>query len=168
MRLGLLWRELAAADELCHERVILGQLLELAVADQVGARVADVTDPHAVAVHERDRHRRAHARDGCVVGLALVDAPVCLLDQSVDPLPAVASAVARIVAERCRSEARGDLAGLRAADSVGHGEERRLADVGVLVEPAPAPGIRGGRASPESQSSYLNSVSPIRTMSPGV
>ena len=47
VRLGLLRRELAAADELGDERVVLGQLLELAVADEVRARVADVADPDA-------------------------------------------------------------------------------------------------------------------------
>ena len=40
--LGLLGRELAAADELGDQRVVLGQLLELAVADQVGAAVPHV------------------------------------------------------------------------------------------------------------------------------
>ena len=55
VRLGLLRRELAAAHELADERVVLRQLLELAVADAVGARVADVAegDRAARAVDER-------------------------------------------------------------------------------------------------------------------
>ena len=51
-----------AADELGDERVVVGQLLELAVADAVGARVADMADRDAVVLDERGGHRRAHAR----------------------------------------------------------------------------------------------------------
>ena len=90
MALGLLGRELAAADELGDQRVVLGQLLELAVADQVGARVADVADRDVAVLDERDRHRRAHPRGGGVLRLPLVDAAVGLLDQVVDPLLAAA------------------------------------------------------------------------------
>ena len=38
-------REPPAADELGDERVVVGQLLERAVADAVGAGVADMADP---------------------------------------------------------------------------------------------------------------------------
>ena len=82
VQLGLLGRELAAADELGDERVVVGQLLERAVAEQVGARVADVADRDASSVvDERDGHRRAHPRGRGVVARALVDAAVRLLDQ---------------------------------------------------------------------------------------
>ena len=64
--LGLLGRQLAAADELGDERVVVRDLLELAVADEVGARVADVADRDDAVLDERERHRRAHARDGAV------------------------------------------------------------------------------------------------------
>ena len=75
-------RELAAPDELGDERVVVGQLLEPVVAQQVGARVADVADrDRPVVLDQRDRHRRAHP-GGCRVGRgALVDAAVRLLDQ---------------------------------------------------------------------------------------
>mgnify|MGYP003694337079 CR=1 FL=1 len=52
--LRFLGRELAAPHQLGHERVILRQLLHRAVADQVGARVADVP--------ERDAARSRRAR----------------------------------------------------------------------------------------------------------
>ena len=42
--LGLLARELAAADQLADQRVVVGQLVELLFPDPVGARVADVTE----------------------------------------------------------------------------------------------------------------------------
>ena len=151
MRLGLLGRELAAADELGDERVVVGQLLELAAADAVGARVADVAD--------RDRRRRrrrarrssscpsptrrrprssAGRRGGSPPGSARRRAP----RRRSSPAPSF---------ERGRGEPRRDLAGLRAAHAVGDREQRRLADVRVLVAPALAPGsvtaAMRGRAS---------------------
>ena len=76
-------RQLAAPHELGDERVVVGQLLELVVAQEVRARVADVAeDDAAVGLDERDRHRRAHAaRSAASVRRAVVDAPVRLLDQ---------------------------------------------------------------------------------------
>ena len=49
MVLGLLGGELSPAHELGDQRVVVGQLLELAVAQHVCARVADVPERHAVA-----------------------------------------------------------------------------------------------------------------------
>ena len=143
--LRLLGRELAAADELGDQRVVLGQLLELPFADQVGARVADVADRDAAVLDERDRHRRAHPRGGGVLRLPLVDAAVGLLDQVVDPLLA-AGELGGLVAQGRRREARGELARLGAAHPVGDREQRRLADVGVLVVPAPPAGVGDARA----------------------
>src|SRR6185503_13629355 len=157
-----------AADELGDQRVILGQLLQLAVADQIGARVADVADRDAAVLDERDRHRRAHAGGGGVLRLALVDPPVGLLNQVVDPLLA-ARQLAGLVAQRRGCQARGELARLGAAHAVGDSEQRRLADVGVLVVPPPPAGVRdAGRLAEPGHASYLSSVSPTRTMSPGV
>src|SRR5206468_12714892 len=62
---------------------------------------------------------------------------------------------------------RGDLTGLRASHPIGDSEERRLADVGVLVAPAPAAGVGDDRDVPEpGHASNLRSVSPTRTTSP--
>ena len=60
MDLGLGGRQLAAADELGDERVVVGQLLELAAAQQVGARVADVAERDACR-----RARRARRSSSC-------------------------------------------------------------------------------------------------------
>ena len=94
--LGLLGGELAAAHELRDERVVVRQLLELAVAQDVRARVADVAERHAAVLDERDGHRRAHARDLGVAARALVDAAVRLLDQRDDALLAAAVRLARL------------------------------------------------------------------------
>ncbi len=62
VHLGRLGRQLAAPDELRDERVVVRQLLEVVVAQQVGARVADVAERDgAVVLDERDGHRRPHA-----------------------------------------------------------------------------------------------------------
>ena len=55
MLVGLLRRELPAAAHLLDERVVLGQALELAVAQPVGARVADVRDRDVVVADVRGR-----------------------------------------------------------------------------------------------------------------
>ena len=80
-------RELAALQQLVDERVVLGQLLELAAADDVGARVADVADRHArrrrrarrssssPCPTSRDRCSRARRRGGSPPGSARRRAP---------------------------------------------------------------------------------------------
>ena len=60
MLLGLDLGELALADELVHERVVLGQALEGAVAQEVCAAVADVRE-----------------RDGAVLGRRAPPSPSC-------------------------------------------------------------------------------------------
>ena len=59
---GLVRGEPAVAHELLDEAVVVGQLAQLAVAQQVRARVADVADEHRAAAHERaGGERGAHA-----------------------------------------------------------------------------------------------------------
>ena len=61
---GLVGGELAVADELLDQAVVDGDLAELAVAQEVGARVADVADEEGAAGHERRRGERgAHAAE---------------------------------------------------------------------------------------------------------
>ena len=158
VHLGLLRRELAAADELGHERVVVGELLELAVAQQVRARVADVPDrDEVVAADERDGHRRAHPGDGRVVRGPVVDAAVRLADQAPDELLGLGRgdrlALRERARERGRGDRRGDLAGLRAAHPVRDGEEGRLADERVLVAAPLAAGVRCRRSCGRAGSS---------------
>src|SRR5262249_32873463 len=165
--LGLLRRQLAASNQLGDERMVVGQLVEPPVAKQVGARVADVAEGHAaVAAEERGGDRRAHAGSSRIPGRAVVHAPVRLRDPLRDAR--LAAAVGAALPERCRGEPGGDLAGLRAAHPVGDGEERRLADEGVFVAaPLPAGVGAAERLDDRDHDSYLRSVSPIRTTSPG-
>jgi hypothetical protein len=132
--LGLLGGELPAADELRDERVVVRELLELAVAEDVGARVADVAENDAAVLDQRYRHGRTHSGHVRVAAGTLVDAAVRLLHQGDDPLGAGAVDVVLLQGGRC--EARCDLTRARAAHAVRDCEQRRLADVGVLVMPA--------------------------------
>ena len=91
-------------------------------------------------VHERDRHRRAHPGGGRVLARALEDAPVRLLDQRGDPLLPAARVRVGLIEHR-GGEARRHLARLGAAHPVRDREERRLADVGVLVVAPAPPGV---------------------------
>src|SRR5204863_5998706 len=73
-----------------------------------------------------------------------------------------------VLLQRGRRQARGQLACLGSADPVRDREQRRLTDVRVLVV-APPPARVGRCGAPlDSHASYLSSVSPTRTMSPGV
>src|SRR5262249_12799482 len=90
-------------------------------------------------------------------------APVRLLDQVDDPLLAAGRGAALL--QRGGSKPRRDLAGLGAAHPVGNREERRLADVRVLVVTTLAPGVRD-RAGAADHWSTLRSVSPDRPASP--
>src|SRR5256885_10822817 len=97
-------------------------------------------------MEERDRHRRAHSGGALVVDSTLVNATVRLLDQLGDALLAVPVIALATLLQRRRGERRGDLARLRAAHPVGDREQRRGADVRVLVAPPPPPG--GGLPHP--------------------
>src|SRR5436305_11449072 len=95
-------------------------------------------------------------------------APVRLLDQFGDALLAADADVAvAALLERCGGKRRRNLAGLRTAHPVCDGEERRVADVGVLVPAALAARIRVPDPLTELHDSNRRSVSPIRTTSPG-
>ena len=74
MVLGRLRRDLPAALELGHQRVVARELLELAVAEAVGAAVAHVAEADLVAVHLGGGQRRAHAAPRLVGHRQVVDA----------------------------------------------------------------------------------------------
>src|SRR5204862_2634817 len=83
--------------------------------------------------------------------------------------PLAAAGGAFVLPHGSGGEARRELAGLRAAHAVGDREERRRDDVLVLVSPALLAGVRAVADLHDSTHvSYLNSVSPTRTTSPGV
>ena len=165
--LGFLRRQPSCPDELADERVVGRELLEDVVAKAVGAGVADVSDRNlaCLLVDEQRRDDRSHPCRGGVLERVAIDPVVRLLQQLHER--ALTERVGRTLLQRRRSEVRGDLARLGAADPVGDREERRLADVCVLVlRPSPA-GVRVGARPAGSHASTLRSVWPIRTMSPG-
>ena len=82
MVLSRLRRDLAAALELRDERVVVRELLELAVAQAVGAAVAHVSEAHLVAVNLRQRERGTHAATRLVGHSEVIDAPVGLADDA--------------------------------------------------------------------------------------
>ena len=130
----LFFRQLAGLDELVDERLIAGQLNQTAVAQHVGARVADLSEKEVV-VHERGRgHRRAHPASRAIELGLLKDAEAGRLD-AVDEAPRqlVARQRLRVVerfghslVENVDGELAGDLAGRGTAHPVAHGEERTV------------------------------------------
>ena len=122
---SLLLGDPALVDQRLHERVVAGELADLAVAEQVGAAVAHVPHRDAVAVEERDRGGGAGAVERRL-----------LVDQLGDPLVGTAQRVGdqaragprrpgrRLVepAQLRDRGARGDVAPGRAADAVADGD----------------------------------------------
>ena len=137
---GLLLGQLAAAHELLDERVVAREPRQLAVAQQVGTAVADVRERQLVAVEVGGGERRAHPVERAVLLRDLVDALVRLAHARLEPL--LGGAVVRQAGgERLGREARGDLAGLRAAHPVGDDEQRRAHEEAVLVRSPLAAGV---------------------------
>src|SRR4029077_12344010 len=169
--LGLLLREAPLAAELLNQRVVLGEPLELAVPQHVGAAVADVPERHLVVTEHRGRERRSHARSGGVLLGELVDLAVRRLRDLLElALGRLLVADPAAALEGTRGDSRGDLAGLRAAHPVGDGEQRCAREVGVLVRVALSAGVcLVGLVGDyqHQETSKRNSVSPIRITSPG-
>ena len=64
--------EPAVVDQRLDQRVVPGDLMEVAVAEQVGAGVADVADGHRAPRPQQRGQRGAHALDGWVLDAHLV------------------------------------------------------------------------------------------------
>ena len=133
MVLGLLLGQAPLAHQLLDERVIVGQALEPAVAQQVGATVADVRDRDLVLADVGGRQRRPHARPLCVAARQLVDPLVGFADELGEPLLGRYVARRQPPREELDRRARGDLARLRAAHPVGDDEQRHADEEVVLV-----------------------------------
>ena len=125
MVLRRLGSDLAAPLELRDQRVVAGDLLELAVAHAVGAAVADVAQAHLAVVDLGRRQRRAHAAARLVGHRQVVDAPVRLPQDAGELCLGCLARLARSL-ERPGGDRRRHLARARAAHAVGDREERRL------------------------------------------
>ncbi len=127
--LGLGGGELAFFDHALDEGVVIGDLVEIAVAQEVRARVTDVGEAHAVALDEGGGEGGTHARDRAIEHRALEHGAVRLLDE----LREGALAPREVVLHRLEGEPRGDLAAAMASHAVRDGEERIHHEVRVLV-----------------------------------
>ncbi len=152
--------------QLGHQAVVLGELVQLAVPEEIGAGVAHVDDLELGDAVDLDRgHRRdgrAHAPQGAVAVGLLQHGPVgeahrldqsqltCLLPQGVD------------------RDLAGDVAGGMTPHPVGHDPQAVLGMGGVLIDGPDT--ARVGGCSPSQlerhQGSTSSTVLPIRTMSP--
>jgi hypothetical protein len=158
---GLRGGELALLDHAVDEGVVVGDLTERAVAQQVGAGVADVGEVDRLAVDEGGREGGAQAGDGAVEHRSLEDRAVRLLDQ----LREGALTALEQVLHRLDRQARRDLAPAMPAHAVGHDEERIHHEVRVLVALADVADVgRDGDDRPHRLSSRI--VLPIFTTSP--
>ena len=141
MVLGRLRRDLAAALQLGHQRVIARELLELAVAQAVGAAVAHVREAHLVAVDLGQRERGAHSAARLVRHREVVDAPVGLAHDvrqlRLRRLTRLGGALHGL-----HGHGRRHLTGLCPTHPVRHGEQRRIDDERILVGAALAADVR--------------------------
>ena len=132
MRLGLRLGELAAGDELADQRVVAREADEVAVAEQVAARVADVRDDDGVLVDVRGGERRAHAGALRVGAGLVVDPRVRRLDE-LDERCGRLAPVRQAGLELLDRQLGRHLAGLGAAHAVRDDEQRGADEEVVLV-----------------------------------
>ena len=140
----------ALVDEGLDEGVVVGQLAQLAVAEQVGAAVADVAHADPLAVEERDGGGGAGAVEGGVLVDQLGDPVVRAVQRVADQPEQVALAGVRTgrglleLAQLRDRRAGRDVAAGRAADTVADGDEVRADVPGVLVVLADATDVGDG------------------------
>jgi hypothetical protein len=90
-------RDLAVADQLIDERVILGELLGSVVADHVDAAVAHMGDEAALADEQEERHGGAHATLVRLFLAAVEDGDAGGLDRVFEHAEHVVGGYARLV-----------------------------------------------------------------------
>ena len=123
--------------------MVVGQAQQLTVAQAVGATVTNVSDRHLLLPHVGGGEGSAHAGLlGVRVG-ELVDAGVGRARER-GQLELRVGGVLQARLKGLDRDPRGDLAGLRAAHAVGHHEQRRAREQGVLVGAPLAPGVGPG------------------------
>ncbi len=161
--LGLLRRQPALVDEALHERLVQRQLLHRAVAQPIGAGVADLGDADSAAVPQDRGQRRAHALEL----LARVDRePEALVrrgDASLQDRAQVGSGLLLVQGEQCGDDrAARDLAGGVTAHAVGDDEQARADVRGVLVVGADQAHVgAGGGAQGQGHARYFRSSSSV-------
>ena len=130
---GRLRGQPALVDQRLDQRVVPGDLEQLAVAQQVGAGVADVAQRHVAALPEHRGQRGAHALDRRVGHAHLVQRDVRLGDRLGQRVEQVAGGLVVQGGERGDGDRAGDLACRMPAHPVGDGEQAGARVGGVLV-----------------------------------
>jgi hypothetical protein len=144
----LLRREHTRVHLLLHVGVILRELPERAVAEEIDARIADVSDEIATAVQHQHRGRGAHPLLVRLQQRALIDGHVGVTQRVGNPLACVIARV-RDPRQLRRDDSHGHVArhfaGSVPAHSIGDDEEprTRIREQAVLVARPDHPGIGG-------------------------
>ena len=162
----LLLGDPALVDERLDEGVVVGELAQLAAAVEVGAAVADVTEPEAGAVEERDGGGGGGAVEGGVLLDQLGDPVVGAVHGTGDLAEDVVVRLLVELAQRLHGRARGEVTADRAAHAVADRQQPRTGVAAVLVLAAhPADvGDRGVVEVHHFRSSRI--VLPTRTWTP--
>ena len=144
----LLGRDAALVDQRLDERIVLGDLGELAVAQQVTAGVADVHQPKSIA-REQDRGQRgAHALELGIILYVRGDGRVALPDRGVELAQQVAARLVVVeVGQRGDHQLGGDLTRGVTAHAVCERKEPRTGIHGVLVVRANQAAVAAGGVS---------------------
>ncbi len=150
--LGLLGGDPALVDQPLHPGVVLGDLVEPAVPQQVGAGVADVHLAHPVAVPQQRGEGAAHAFELRVLLDHVPEPVVGGLHRVVEQRQQVGAGLFLVEADdRPEHLGGGDLTGRRPAHAVGHREQAGPGVAGVLVPLADQALVRaGGEAQHET------------------
>ena len=130
---GLLLGDPALVDQALDERVVLGDLADLAVPEQVGAAVTDVAEGELLAVEQRDGGRGAGAAEARVVVDDLGDPVVGPVQGARDGAAQVGVRPRVELAELADGGAGGQVSAGGPADAVADGDHPRAGVAGVLV-----------------------------------
>ena len=147
---GLVLGDPSLVDQALHERVVLGELADHAVAEQVAATVTDVPDAQLGAVEERRGDRRTRALELRVLVDQLGDPVVRPVDRSREGLEHVVGRRYVESAQNLYGGAAGDIAASRATDPVRDDQESFAREAGVLVVLSHSAHV-GERGVPEAQ-----------------
>ena len=139
MPLGLGWCQGAAAHELAHERMVVGQLLQAPGPKQIRARVADVPEHQGITIEHGCGDRGAHAEQRGVVLGGGVNPQVDVLNGMGQGLFAALQSM-----EGGDRHCASDLARARTAHPVGDSKDGVREHERILVRLANLPNVAAG------------------------
>ncbi len=164
MAVRLLQGDAAFVDQGLYEGVVLGDLGELAVAQQIAAGVADVGQPQPRAGEQNGRQRGAHAFElGMLFDIGR-DRRVALLHGAFQLRQQVAAGLVVVeVRQRGDHQLRRDFTGRVSAHAVGQRQQPGAGVDGILVVGAHQTAVAAGGV-PQNQAHRRSSIAvlPIR------